>query len=254
MTKEEFYNLAHNKPKIIAKSIYKLTICGYRNDITGYTLVPDKQEWIYPIYKSEWFFSSKEEAEKAMNHYIKSEKGTIHSFLISRVTIDTDIIDTQYLEWWNYDHKGNMIMSSLCTSTIPEYDKLTIDNIFLGRIPESYPFQIGDIVEIISGDRVHLEILNGLPQTVNDCWERYEERINRWGRKPEGPYYHSSYFSDCLADQFFYLLSDGFDPDVAPYKVMKPRFPIPEKAKEILTARYKRWISDIDSHLSGEID
>lgn len=248
MTKEEFYQLAFNKPEIKGKSIYKLTIRGYRKDIKGYRKTPAKQEWSYPIYKSEWFFSSKEEAEKAMMNYIETEKGAIHSFLVERITIDTNIEDTEHLEWWSYGAKGNMIMGSLSTSTIPEYDKLKIDNIFLGRSEESYPFKMGQIIEIITDDIVHLEVLNGLPQTIDECWKRYSDRIKRWGLKPEGPYYHCDYFADCMADQFFYLQSDGFDPDVAPYQIMEPRFSIPEQAKGILTARFNRWKDYIDSH------
>ena len=247
MTKDEFYNLALNKPEIIAKSIYKLVIRGYRKDIKGYRKTPDKQEWSYPIYKLEWFFSSKEEAEKAILHYIETENGNIHSFLIERITTDTKIEDSEHLEWWHYDENGNLLMSSLCTSSIPEYDKLTIDNIFLGRSDESYPFKMGQIVEIITDDMVRLEVLNGLPQTIDECWERYADRIKRWGNKPEGPYYHCDYFADCMADQFFYLQEDGFDPDVAPFQIMKPRFPVTEKVKNILTSRYNCWKSYISS-------
>ena len=246
MTKEEFYHLAHHKPEITANSIYKLTIREFRKDIKGYENGPNKQEWSYPIFKSSWFFSSKNNAEKAMQHYIPQSKANIHSFLVERITIDTDIEDTEYLEWWNYDEKGNIIMGSVSTSTIPDYDKLTIDNIFLGRPENSYPFKMGDIVEIIKEDRVSLEILNGLPQTINECWERYEEKTKRWGTKPEEPFYHCEYFADCMADQFFYIQENGFDPDVAPYQLMNPRFPVPEEAKEILSARFEKWKKDFN--------
>lgn len=246
MTKEEFYKLANNKPEIVAKSIYKLTIREFRNDIRGYEKIQNKQEWSYPIFKSSWFFSSKNNAEKAMQNYIFQSKVNIHSFFMERITIDTDIEDTEHLEWWSYDSKGTQILGSLCTSSIPEFDQLTIDNIFLGRPEDSYPFSMGDIVEIIRGDQVYLEILNGLPQTINECWERYEEKTKRWGPKPEGPCYHCDYFADCMADQFFYIQENGFDPDVAPYQIMNPRFPVPEEANEILSARFEKWKKDIN--------
>ena len=189
-----------------------------------------------------------------MLHYMETEEGNIHSFLVERITIDTDIEDTEHLEWWSYDAKGNQLMGSLCTSTIPEYDKLKIDNIFLGRPKESCPFKMGNIVEIIYEDRVSLEILNGLPQTIDDCWERYEEKTKRWGPKQEGPYYNSGYFADCMADQFFYLREDGFDPDVAPEMVIHPTFMVPDDIKEILTSRYNRWKEYVDSRSYEEIN
>ena len=247
MTKEEFYHLALNKPEIIAKSIYKLTIREFRNDINGYHKSTSKQEWSYSIYESEWIFSSKEEAEKAMLNYIEyRKKAQFHSFMIDRITIDTNIEDTEHLEWWNYDSKRNMLMGSKSTSSIPEFDKLTIDNIFLGRPEDSYPFKMGEIVEVINEDRVSLEILNGLPSTIDDCWERYYQRTKNFGPRQEGPFYHCDYFADCMADQFFYIQENDFDPDVAPYQIMKPRFPIPEQAKEILYARYEKWKKDFN--------
>ena len=252
MTKEEFYYLAHHKPEIIAKSIYKLTVREFRNDIKGYSKSSTKQEWSYPVYKSDWYFSSKPEAEKAMLNYIEfRKKARIHSFLIERITIDTDIEDTEHLEWWNYDSKGNMIMGSISTSSIPEFDKLTIDNIFLGRPEDSYHFKMGEIVEVIHEDRVSLEILNGLPHTIDECWERYDQRTKRFGPREEGPYFNCDYFADCMADQFFYLQENGFDPDVAPYQIMKPRFPIPDQAKEILSARYEKWKKDFNINVSS---
>lgn len=254
MTKEEFYYLAENKPEIIAKSIYSLTIRQYRNDIKEYEKTPDKQEWSFPIFKMERIFSSKEEAEKAMGNYLKLEKSHIHSFLIERITIDTNVEDTRHLEWYSYDAAGNLIMKSLCTSTIPEFDKLTIDDIFLGRQTSDCPFKMGEIVEIVHKDKVSLEILNGLSATIEDCWGRYEQRVRRWGPKVEGPFYHSDFFTDCMSDQMFYISESGFDPDVPPDVVVKPTFPIPAEAKEILTARYKHWKSYIDSHSREKIN
>ena len=46
MTKEEFYKLANNKPEIVAKSIYKLTIREFRNDIRDYEKIQKKTRMV----------------------------------------------------------------------------------------------------------------------------------------------------------------------------------------------------------------
>ena len=49
-----------------------------------------------------------------------------------------------------------------------------------------------------------------------------------------------------MEDQFLYLQENGFDPDIAPYQIMISRLPVPEKAKEILTARFQKWKKDFN--------
>lgn len=94
---------------------------------------------------------------------------------------------------------------------------------------------MGEKVEVIRGNRVFIEVLNGIPPTIDEMWKQYDSKIKKWG---EDTYNYFSYMTDPMADRYFYLKEDGFDPDLPPYILMKPVFPVPETIKEILPSRY----------------
>ena len=250
MTKEEYFNLAENKPGMTDDSIYKLTIRTVRSDTKGYRKSPDVEEWSYRIFNFSTYYSSRENAVKAFIDYLPKNK-CIHSALIERLAINLPVDDSDNLEWWTYDRNGNEVDKSFCTSRFDE--KPTIHDVYFGRRPEQIPFEIGEIVEIVNGDRVYLQVLNGIPPTLDKMWELYDNRVKKWG-EPESGSFSTDYFADPMAEQYFYLRPDGFDPDVPPFFVMKPVFSIPKKAKEILTGRYNRWKTYVDTHEENEID
>lgn len=250
MTKEEYFRIAENKPEITDESIYQLTIRVYLSDTEGYKENLDKQEWSYRIYEFSRYYSSKEKAEESYREYILNEK-YIHSAIIERLGINLHVDEGFQLAWWVYDRFGKEIDKSFCTSL--DKDEPTVHDVYFGRKPDDIPYEMGEIVEIIKGDEVYLEVLNGIPPTIEEMWEWHDERIKKWG-EPARNKFSSTYFAEPMVEQYFYLRKDGFDPDLPPYYIMKPVFPIPEKAQKILSDRYNRWKSYMDSHSYKDIN
>lgn len=250
MTKEEFYNLAKKRAEIIDESVYKLTVRYYREKKGIYNQTHGKEEWFYKLCRLSRIYTTKDRAEKAMKQFLTCSKRN-HSALIERLALDGPIGMGSLLEWWLYDKDGEMIDYSVCSYRFE--DNPSIQDIYMGRTPEMIRFKPGDIVEVINDCRVHLEVLNGVPPTIEEMWQKYDSAVKKIGMPRTGDY-SPEYFSDYMAESYFYLSQSGFDPDVPSYMVMKPTFPVPEKAKEILTTRFNTWQSYMDSHSHEEIN
>ena len=255
MTKEEFYNLASNRPEITGDSIYKLTVREYRKDVKGYEKDPETKDWCYPISLQSSWYTSKKKAERHLYDFIKGEGKThrnrIHSFIIERVSANIPLEDSGELEWWFYNSAGEEIDRSVCAWEIKKSP--SFQNVYLGRKPEEIRFEMGDIVEIIQDDKVFLSVINGLPPTIEEMWELYEDEFKRKGIKVDEKI-AAGEFSDSMKDMYFYIQSDGFDPDEIPYHIVKPIFEVPQDAKDQLAGRYHRWKSYIDKHSYDEIN
>lgn len=239
MTKEEFYYLAEHKPLLIEDSVFQLTVRYYLDETREYHAKDTEEEWSYPIFSFSKFFSSKNKAWVSYKEYLKNEK-CIHSAIIERLALNTPVNEGNQLAWWAYNNKGVEINKSVCTSLFKE--EPSIQDVYFGRKPDEIPFSIGEIVEIIRDGRVYLEILNGIPLTIDECWLKYEVMVKLKGHVKPGDF-GSPYFCDSMADQYYYLQKNGFDPDVAPYLISKPIFPVPEKSKELLDIRFNHWKS-----------
>lgn len=254
MTKEEFYKIATNRPKILGDSIYKLIVREIDNDFSCFIKDPESGEWYYEISREYNWYTTKEQALKYMRLYLQNKEDhyrkRIHSFLIKRIPANIPVEDGGYQEWWLYDKNGKEIDKSVCTWEINEEPSET--SLFMGRLPEETQFQMGDIVEIIDDNKVFLSVINGLPSSVEEIWNLYEKRIRNCKNKNNRAVPLSLF--DAMADMYFYIQANGYDPDTSPYCVFKPSFPVPEKAKEILYRRYSTWKSYIDSHSEEQIN
>lgn len=255
MTKEEFYKLATNRPSITADSIYKLTIRELENEATGYMKETETDDWSFEIGSEYNWYTTKNKAVEYMIKYIQEKdshyRKRIHSALIERIPANIPVEDGGQLEWWLYDKNGKEIDRSVCTWELLEEPSPA--SIYYGREPREIRFQMGEIVEIISDNKVFLSVINGLPTSVEEIWKLYEDREIKWDKKSV-PYLNAGSFFDAMADMYFYIQSNGFDPDTSPYCIMKPTFPITEEVKNILTSRYNCWKSYIDSHSREEIN
>lgn len=255
MTKNEFFKLAESRPIIQGESIYKLTVREYKKDVNGYEIDPETGNWYYEISEQYNWYTTKEKAEEYLHKFInevnKPYRHKIHSAIIERIPANLPIEDGGQLEWWLYDNKGKQIDKSICAWEIKEDP--TFQNVYLGRKPQEIWFKMGDIVEIVCKDKVFLSIINGLPPAIEEMWELYEERLERQGEKLDERLMNGD-FSDAMKDMYFYIQSNGFDPDEVPYHIMRPAFAIPPKVSEELTGRFNRWKSYIDSHSYEEID
>ena len=255
MTKEEFYNLANNRPKITGDSIYKLTVREHRKDVKGYEKDSETKDWYYPISLQINWYTSKQEAEKYLHDFIKGERknhrNKIHSAVIERIPANITLEDGGQLEWWFYNSAGEEIDRSACAWEINK--RLSLRNVYLGRKPEEIRFEMGDIVEIIQDDKAFLSVINGLPPTIEEMWELYVDGFKRNGKKVDEKI-AAGEFSDAMKDIYFYIQSNGFDPDEDPYHIVKPIFEVPREAKDQLAGRYHRWKSYIDKHSYDEIN
>ena len=111
---------------------------------------------------------------------------------------------------------------------------------------------MGDIVEVFNEDKAFLAVLNGVPATIDEMWELYEQN-KKIDSRLEVFEFESDYFGDVFNDAYFYISEDGFDPDIAPFIVIKPLFTIPEDGERILKARFKRCEANVDKYMAGEM-
>ncbi len=147
--------------------IYKLTVWCHNN------LQPR-----YPEFKirktSRYYFHTLEDAEGKIQEIIlrtKEERKKApasnkvncclpYCFIIDELPIgEARHWRNEVQAWWVYDKKGKMVVSSLASEMCNNGGLEP----FFGRFPESCPVRKGDIVEIVCGDEVHLEIVYSLP-------------------------------------------------------------------------------------------
>lgn len=118
---------------------------------------------------------------------------------------------------------------------------------FRGRMPEQIRFKEDDIVEVLRGDDVTLEVVVSLPPTVEWCYQyalrgidtKYNPCTTDAGREQWA--FEDGYMLDVTDDS--YTVIDGPDyrfhshPDAL--CVFKPRFPIPIDVEQKLCSYYE---------------
>ena len=252
MTKEKFYKLAVTPNVFDKESIFRLVLYHLPGDEKGYVKVEGRNEWEYHLYETDYLFTSREKAEKALTHFIKDNE--IHSAIIFQELINVSIGDGGWLAWWMYDNLGEMISNSVCTGFLKDTyggELLEKENVYFGREPEKIRFKLGDIVEVFYEDKAFLAVLNGVPATIEEMWELYE-RNKKIDGCLEVYEFENDYFGDVFSDAYFYIEENGFDRDVAPYMVSKPFFPVPEDEEKIWKARFHRWKANVGKYVSVE--
>lgn len=254
MTKEEFYYLAGNKPEITLPTVYKLIIYSFDKDVKHYHKNCKTEEWYLTLSTVQNLYSSKESAENALISYINSSEdgwGQIHHALIQRILLDEKVNEGGTTQWWLYDSTGTEIDHSLCSDIVT--DEMTVYDVFFGRKPNEIRFKPGDIVEYMDVDnQLHLTVLNDTPPTIEMMWQHYEDSVNKQEPNSVGKF-NEPYFVGAMKDMYYFIQSNGFDPDAPVYCFFKPTLSVPEKAKKELTARYKRWKAHVDDAVSDKI-
>ena len=148
--------------------VYKLTVWCYAN------LQPR-----YPVLKiretSRYFFHTLEDAQNKIPEIIekrkKERKDTPagrkincylpYCFVIDELPIgQVQFWRNEVQAWWVYDKKGKLVVNSIVSEMDNEDGDLEP---FFGRFPDRCPVKKGEIVEVMSGDEVHLEIVYALP-------------------------------------------------------------------------------------------
>ena len=242
MNKEEFFHLAENKPEISHPTVYKLIVYTFKKDIHHYRYKSKTGVWSLNLSPIENLYSSKEKAEDALHNYINSPEelwGQIHSAIIKRIYLDEKINEGGTVQWWLYDNIGKEVNHSVCSDIVT--DEMNIHDVFFGRKSDEIRFKPGDIVEYMGFDnKVYLTVLNDTPPSRERMWLSYLDTVKRYGPNQDGNF-EEPYFIGSMRDMYYLIQSDGFDPDFPAYCFFKPTLPIPEKARQELIARYKRW-------------
>ena len=255
MTTEEFYRLAENRSVIKGASIYKLTVREINNNVSSYTRDSKTGDWFYEINRESNWYTTKEKAVKFLRKYIKEAEAhyykRIHSAVIERIPANIPVENGGQLEWWLYDSAGCEIDHSVCAWELNNDPKF--QDAYLGRKQEEIRFDRGDIVEIIHDDKVVLSVLSGLPGSIDEMWNIYQDRFNRESVELDERIMRGEFY-DSMADMYYYLRVDGNDLDEVPNDVTAPLFEIPAEAQEELYGRYNRWKTYIDSHICEEIN
>ena len=243
LTKVQFLYLADNRPEITVESIYQLQVYKIRSKSGGCSpKFPDCYErnnpegnWTLPIEDvGIGYFSTFEEAETELHrcHII----WPCHSVIIRRMPIDR-YLGAEWLEWWLYDGKGQLIDRSVCTPFFdqqPEY----ISGRYMGRKEDSVRFKKGDIVEVMDDrnpGQVYLGIVESVPMSPEQMWTNHElERTtdtSTLSKSSEEGFYHH----DAGNDKYFIRdLESKWIRGEEPYKVFAPSLTIPEELKKTL--------------------
>ena len=253
MTREEFFHLATDGSCIDYPSVYKLTVFTYDSRTTCYHKDEEICLWSFPLSHMSNLYSSKETAEEALHSHIiglTDDNDHVHSALIQRLCLDMPIMENVVAQWWLYDRDGNEIDHSICADNY--FGEKTINGVYLGRKQNEIRFKSGEIVEVRTNDIAFLAIVNGLPPTIQEIWEFYQDRCKTFGEPAYGKY-DSIHFRDSMSDCYFYLSGTGYDPDIPTYNVIRPTFTPTEDVVKELTERYLRWESNVGDAISGKI-
>ena len=152
-------NQPYNHYKPYTDVVYRLT--GWE--------IADPEEATYPCFevciKEEILFRTLEEAELKLRELANDGYEGRYSFDIDEIPIGVHcpVGWSQSTRAYTADGKLNAVSA---VSNMP--DKNGHLEIFWGREPGSYPFRLGDIVEVKRGDSVSLEIICSVP--VNREW------------------------------------------------------------------------------------
>lgn len=256
MTKEQFYHLATHHPDLKSTSVFRLTVRQYDRDTKKYHKVRGKGDYYFKIRSSSNLYTSKESASAALTDFIRYADelnlSRLHSALIERIPVNIPFDRDGILQWWLYDNQGYQIDKSVCS--LEDKEELDLNDVYFGRKKEEIRFKEGEIVEIVCGDNVFPAILNGVPANIDEMWQRHEDYVIKRGPAPDGKYPYG-WYDDCVfRDTYFYLESDGFDPDTFPFNVLKPTFDLPSGLMEELKERYLRWKKDIERTDNNQIN
>ena len=246
LSREEFFWLAEHRPELTMPSIYVLQFT-FRGDNRCYRK-PRKYEgdWLIHISRGgRSYHSSLEAAEKAMHDYIRDEKrvSAIHSATIKRMPVDVSYGDGE-LEWWLYDHEGNLVDRSL-SSPYDYEEKGYFSGKFMGRNEKNTRFKRGDIIEMLTGDTATLMIVSDPPISVEQAWEQYA-KLKEKGGADFSSYQRWAYIPSYMSDCYFVMDPEGSNFDWPTDSLIAPTLPVPDEARKRLREALSRWLLSVN--------
>lgn len=219
LTFDEFKERANRKPVLDGAWIYQLTQAIMDNDIK----VP------YPMFdlynREERLFLS---FDDALTYIRENKRENTYCNWISQILVGER--QQEHGAVWLLDEGGNII-DYTTTYSFGEGEEAH----FYGRPIERQRFKRGDIVEVVSGDKVRLAVLNSDVPDIEHCWGIYNRCIDRSIGDGHIPYILDySDDSEVVIDGPSYCFHDH----VSPLVLLEPRFPIPEDIREEM----KTWV------------
>jgi hypothetical protein len=189
-------------------------------------------------------FSTLSKAEQAMKEYIAKQKkygeeqGKDYLKKLFGFLIDEHKFDK--CSWWwresvrNYLHDGSLLDECLVSDTLNDDDALEE---FLGRPAEKVRFRNGELVEVLHGDRVTLEIVGNPP------WSPEKVSANKIRVKEK---FGNDFRLDSSDDRYFTLGVSDEDDEVShdhptSVQIFPLRFPVSEALRSNLEKRYLRY-------------
>lgn len=226
LTFEEFQALANRKPSLKGNWLYKVT-----QAIADYY-----QKHPYPkfelSYPRECYFKTFHAAEK----FVKKDKENVYCSWISQIAYGHTTGYGGTGAEWLYDSNGELLDYTITHGLIGKAEDYT----FFGRPKSRQRFNVGDIVEVVTGKSVHLAVLNHQIPDVEWCWQQYCERYHEYG------FFYGMDFSDDSA-----IVIDGPNyhchDHVGALQLLRPRFPIPEDILADMLTWNDRCNNDEDS-------
>ena len=240
MTKDEFIRLAATPKLYPETSVFTLRLFLCREDVGCYRIVDEQGQCEIPLSCLTGIYSSKEEAIRAFLNYRSAPdfpSMKIHSARIERTPLNVAVNTDEIIEWWLLERTGKEIDCSVCSDFHSQETKNYLGAYF-GRTPAKIRFKVGDIVEINQYDEnrsARLGILTGVPASVEEVWERYNQFSRTNGNMPDDDY---RYFPDSMSDSYFAFCLDGTVVQLAPSEIINPTYPIPETIQKRLQDIY----------------
>jgi len=232
-------------------TIFELTEIEYQDSYDA-----ENDELIAPQYPTfevrqsrMGIFSTLTKAEQAMKEYIEKQKrygeeqGKDYLKKLFGFLIDEHKLDK--CSWWwresarNYLHDGSLLDECLTSDTPTEDDDFED---FFGRPADKIRFRNGDLVEVLHGDSVTLEIVGNPPWSP----ERFDANKIRVKEK-----FGREFRLDSSDDRYYTLGVSDEDDDVShdhplPVRMFPLRFPVSEELRSNLEKRYLRYRAHFD--------
>ena len=214
LTLEDFTRLANREPNLEGNWIYYLNQSTLNEELKN----------PYPKFDLDWhqeriFLKF----EDALDFIKKQNDKTIYCSTIAQMPIGGQM--DEHGAQWLFDKDGQLI-----DYTLTHFYGDDINSYFFGCPEKRQRFEVGDIVEVLAGNGVHLAVIHHKMLTIQKCYQRYK-RYQKDGCI--GPFLDSTDESLIVIDGPSYFCHDH----VSPLQLMKPRFPIPPD----LEAYMKTW-------------
>ena len=173
------------------------------------------------------YFSSLEKAEQIMNkekhNKSRNPEYKFFGFLIEEYALDITGYDRTESRR-SYLPDGSLLDVTLMSETLIDENYELAE--FLGRPTDKVRFQVGDLVEVLYGNTVSLEIVGNLPITPE-----YVQFLKEKSRKKHN---HDFFHLDFTDDSYYTLDQDGEHSHPEAINLFPVRFEVSEELKKKL--------------------